>query len=88
MMAGMALQLEHAVRVGDWIKFDGQEGLVKEVRWRHTAIETRNWDTIVIPNSALMKTPVTVLGSPRRATPSTPAMGLFQSSTFVSRRPM
>jgi small-conductance mechanosensitive channel/CRP-like cAMP-binding protein len=62
MMAGMALQLEHAVGVGDWIKFDGQEGLVKEVRWRHTAIETRNWDTIVIPNSALMKTPVTVLG--------------------------
>jgi len=62
MMAGMALQLEHAVRVGDWIKIDGQEGLVKEVRWRHTAIETRNWDTIVIPNSALMKTPVTVLG--------------------------
>jgi small-conductance mechanosensitive channel len=62
MMAGMALQLEHAVRVGDWIKIDGQEGLVKEVRWRHTAVETRNWDTIIIPNSALMKTPVTVLG--------------------------
>jgi small-conductance mechanosensitive channel/CRP-like cAMP-binding protein len=62
MMAGMALQMEHAVGVGDWIRVDGQEGLVKEVRWRHTAIETRNWDTIVIPNSALMKTPVTVLG--------------------------
>ena len=65
MMGGMALQLERAFGVGDWIKVDGQEGIVKEVRWRHTAIETRNWDTIVIPNSALMKSQVTVLG--RRA---------------------
>src|SRR6266446_2245264 len=65
MMGGMALQLERAIVVGDWIKIDGQEGLVREVRWRHTAIETRNWDTIVIPNSVLMKSQVTVLG--RRA---------------------
>ena len=65
MMGGMALQLERTIGVGDWIKVDGQEGLVKEIRWRHTAIETRNWDTIVIPNSALMKSHVTVLG--RRA---------------------
>src|SRR5256714_1568858 len=65
MMGGMALQLERAFGVGDWIKVDGQEGMVKEVRWRHTSIETRNWDTIVIPNSALMKSQVTVIG--RRA---------------------
>jgi small-conductance mechanosensitive channel/CRP-like cAMP-binding protein len=65
MMGGMALQLERAIGVGDWIKIDGQEGLVREIRWRHTSIETRNWDTIVIPNSVLMKSQVTVLG--RRA---------------------
>jgi len=62
MMGGMALQMERAIGVGDWIRVDGQEGMVKEIRWRHTAIETRNWDTIVIPNSALMKSQVTVLG--------------------------
>src|SRR5712671_6772599 len=65
MMGGMALQMERAIAVGDWIRFDGQEGLVREIRWRHTSIETRNWDTLVIPNSALMKAQVTVLG--RRA---------------------
>ena len=65
MMGGMALQVERAIGVGDWIRIDGQEGLVKDIRWRHTSIETRNWDTIVIPNSALMKSQVTVLG--RRA---------------------
>ncbi len=62
MMGGMALQMERAISVGDWIRIDNQEGMVKEIRWRHTAIETRNWDTIVIPNSALMKSHVTVLG--------------------------
>jgi small-conductance mechanosensitive channel/CRP-like cAMP-binding protein len=62
MMGGMALQMERTIGVGDWIKLDGHEGLVKEIRWRHTAIETRNWDTIVIPNSVLMKSQVTVLG--------------------------
>src|SRR5436305_4983852 len=65
MMGGMALQLERSIGVGDWIRIDGQEGMVKEIRWRHTAIETRNWDTIVIPNSALMKSHVMILG--RRA---------------------
>src|SRR2546423_5254012 len=65
MMGGMALQMERAFGVGDWIKVDAQEGVVKEVRGRHTSIETRNWDTIVIPNSAWMKSQVTILG--RRA---------------------
>src|SRR6266550_5318719 len=61
-MGGMALQTEGAIRVGDWIRVDSQEGVVKEIQWRHTSIETRNWDTIVIPNSLLMKSQVTVLG--------------------------
>jgi small-conductance mechanosensitive channel/CRP-like cAMP-binding protein len=65
MMGGMALQMERAISIGDWVRIDNQEGRVKEIRWRHTAIETRNWDTIVIPNSALMKGQITVLG--RRA---------------------
>lgn len=62
MMGGMALQMERAIGVGDWIRVDDREGVVKEIRWRHTSIETRNWDTVVIPNSVLMKSQVSVLG--------------------------
>ena len=65
MMGGIALQMERAIAVGDWIRVDEREGLVKEIRWRYTSIETRNWDTVVIPNSVLMKSQVLVLG--RRA---------------------
>lgn len=64
-MGGMALQMERTISVGDWIRVDQNEGRVKEIRWRQTSIETRNWDTIVIPNSVLMKGQVTLLG--RRA---------------------
>jgi len=62
MMGGMALQMERTVGVGDWIRVNDHEGLVTEIRWRHTSIETRNWDTVVIPNSVLMKSHVLVLG--------------------------
>ncbi len=61
-MGGMALQMEHTINVGDWIQIDQIEGKVKEIRWRQTSIETRNWDTVVIPNSVLMKGRVTLLG--------------------------
>lgn len=64
-MGGMALQMERTIGVGDWVRIDTHEGRVKEIRWRQTSIETRNWDTIVIPNSVLMKGQVTILG--RRA---------------------
>ncbi len=61
-MAGLALQLEKTINLGDWIKVDQHTGRVKEIRWRFTAIETRNWDTVFIPNSQLMKAQVLVLG--------------------------
>jgi small-conductance mechanosensitive channel/CRP-like cAMP-binding protein len=64
-MGGLALQMERTIRVGDWIRVDDLEGRVNEIRWRQTSLETRNWDTAVIPNSALIKGKVMLLG--RRA---------------------
>ncbi len=64
-MAGMAVQMDRTIRVGDWLRLGEIEGKVREIRWRQTSVETRDWDTVVIPNSALMKGTVTLLG--RRA---------------------
>ena len=61
-MGGLALQMERSINEGDWVRIGQVEGKVKEISWRHTAIETRNWDTIVIPNSMLMKGEVMILG--------------------------
>jgi small-conductance mechanosensitive channel/CRP-like cAMP-binding protein len=67
-MGGVALQMDNSIRVGDWIKTGDVVGQVSEIRWRYTAIETRNWETVIVPNSVLMKGQVTVLGR-RRGVP-------------------
>ncbi|HVP44599.1 MAG TPA: cyclic nucleotide-binding domain-containing protein [Terriglobales bacterium] len=61
-MAGVALQLEKTIAVGDWVKIDQTVGRITEIRWRHTSIETRNWDTVIVPNTQLIKSQVTILG--------------------------
>ncbi len=61
-MGGMSMELDNTVNVGDWIRVDKYEGRVKEIRWRQTSIETRDWDTVVIPNSMLIKGQVVILG--------------------------
>ena len=61
-MGGLALQVEKSINIGDWIQVGDTQGRVSDIRWRHTALETRNWDTLIIPNSRLMKEDVLVLG--------------------------
>ena len=61
-LAGVAVQLDNSVRIGDWIRVDTVAGRVRDIRWRSTLIETRNWETVVIPNSMLMKARVEILG--------------------------
>jgi small-conductance mechanosensitive channel/CRP-like cAMP-binding protein len=61
-IGGMVLHLEDAFMPGDWIGVDKYEGIVREIRWRQTTIETLDGDLVVIPNIILMKSPVTVLG--------------------------
>ncbi len=61
-LGGLALQTDDSIRVGDWVKVGDISGRVAEIRWRYTAIETRNWETVVIPNSVLLKNQVIVQG--------------------------
>jgi CRP-like cAMP-binding protein len=61
-MGGIALQLDGAFSPGDWVKFGDISGRVRETGWRQTSIETRNGDTLLVPNSVLVKTPLLLLG--------------------------
>jgi CRP-like cAMP-binding protein len=61
-MAGLALQIDQSVRVGDWVKVGDHSGRVSEIRWRSTSVETRNWETLVVPNSLLVRNQFLVLG--------------------------
>ena len=64
LMSGIALQMDRSINLGDWIKLGDEPlaGRVTEIRWRYTSIETLAWTTIIVPNSVLTKSRVTVLG--------------------------
>jgi small-conductance mechanosensitive channel/CRP-like cAMP-binding protein len=62
LLGGLALQVDNSVQVGDWVRIDTLVGRVRDIRWRSTLIETRNWETVVIPNSQLMKARFAILG--------------------------
>jgi CRP-like cAMP-binding protein len=62
-LGGVAVQLDGSIHVDDWLQLEnGKQGRVREIRWRHTAIETRDWDTNIIPNAALLAQSFSILG--------------------------
>ncbi|MGZ5038683.1 MAG: cyclic nucleotide-binding domain-containing protein [Usitatibacter sp.] len=62
-LGGVVLQLDRSLRVGDWLRVDDVSGRVVEITWRHTAVETRNRETVVIPNGWMIKNRFTVIGT-------------------------
>lgn len=63
-MGGLAVQLDKSIKVGDWVRLGSEQvvGRVSEIRWRYTAIETRAWDTVIIPNGSIVKSQITIIG--------------------------
>jgi small-conductance mechanosensitive channel/CRP-like cAMP-binding protein len=64
-IGGLSLQTDKSIGIGDWIKVGDVVGRVVDVRWRYTAVETRNWETLIVPNSVLTTEKVMVLGRRR-----------------------
>jgi len=62
-LGGFAIQLDGSVHTGDWVQLaDGSQGKVVAIRWRHTVVETRNWDTLIVPNANLLAQNILILG--------------------------
>src|SRR5688500_1325220 len=63
-MGGLSVQLDKSISVGDWVALaPGQTShRVTEIRWRYTALETRNGDTLIIPNGTLVKSQLVIVG--------------------------
>ncbi|HPT51420.1 MAG TPA: mechanosensitive ion channel family protein [Accumulibacter sp.] len=62
LLAGVALQLDNSLHVGDWVRIDDITGKVAQIRWRQTTIRTRNGEMVVVPNSQLMRGRFLVFG--------------------------
>ena len=65
-VGGVVLELEQTVKVGDWIHTDNISGAVTGVRLRHTVIHTADNDTVLVPNSSLMRSQVTIVSRKHR----------------------
>ncbi len=62
-IGGLALQVDDSLNEGDWIELENKtQGQVKKIRWRHTVLETRDWDTLIVPNNQLLNQTLKVLG--------------------------
>src|ERR1044071_2531815 len=70
-MGGLSVQLDKSFSVGDWISLGPNlpSGRVTEIRWRYTAIETRAWETVIVPNGMIVKSQITIAGLRGSATP-------------------
>ena len=56
--AGMSVQIERPFQVGDFVQILNEKGLVVQVTWRSTRIETSRHEILSFPNSILAKEPV------------------------------
>lgn len=62
--AGLFLQIDEPLQVGDWVDVAGVEGKVIEINWRSTRILTRSNDFVSIPNSLVAKGAIVNFSAP------------------------
>ena len=81
-IGGVALQLDGSIHVGDWVQLEnGRQGKVKQIRWRHTVVETRDWGTLIVPNATLLSSQILLLGK-REGQPEQPRYWVYFNVDF------
>jgi len=66
-LAGVALQIDRTLTLGDWIQWGQRVGRIAEINWRSSSIVTREGDTAIVPNATLVSNEVLNLSRPTHA---------------------
>ncbi len=81
MFAGLSLQLDRTIVVGDWIKIDDRIGRIEKISFRATSISTRDDDTVTFPNAYFMQHAILNYSRP------TPSHRMWCDVNFAYRHP-
>ena len=68
LFSGLAIQIDKPFRVGHWVSIGGLDGIVTEVTWRATKLRTKSGNSVVVPNSNVVKEIITNYSEPTRDT--------------------
>jgi small-conductance mechanosensitive channel/CRP-like cAMP-binding protein len=55
MFAGLSMQLDRTISIGDYVKFNDRIGQVKKISFRATTLVTLDDDTVTVPNRYFMQ---------------------------------
>jgi small-conductance mechanosensitive channel/CRP-like cAMP-binding protein len=75
MFAGLSLQLDRTLNVGDWIQMSTWIGRITHIKWRSTFIVTRDGNNVILPNSELLRQEVLNFSKPSSVHRSTVKVG-------------
>jgi small-conductance mechanosensitive channel/CRP-like cAMP-binding protein len=64
LFAGMSLQVDRTISIGDWVQVNQRIGRVTQIKWRSTFMVTRDGDNVIVPNSALLTSEVVNFSKP------------------------
>lgn len=63
LFAGLALNFDESLHIGDWIEIGSIEGRIEQLRWRSMKIRNRDGFLVLVPNQSASKETVVVLGN-------------------------
>jgi small-conductance mechanosensitive channel/CRP-like cAMP-binding protein len=50
LFAGIVLNMDSALNVGDWVQVGTRVGRISQIRWRSTILRTTDGDNVIVPN--------------------------------------
>lgn len=79
-VSGIIILFERPFKVGDWVIFNGDEGVVKQINIRSTEIETFQKTSVLVPNATLLSSSLTNLTHGNTLTRQTVKVGVAYGS--------
>lgn len=64
LFAGLSLQMDRTIAVGDWVKIGSRVGRVAEIKWRSTLLVTRDGENVILPNAHFLSNEVCNFSKP------------------------